>query len=92
LSFNNVDSVKHFDGREEKISAPKDISSLATNSLVSDSLASHSLASHSLESDFNEKLIISDETVPLDNLELTHIDEDDKSLPDLLKDIDVEIL
>jgi hypothetical protein len=97
LSFNNVDSVKHFDGREEKISAPKDISSLATNSLASHSLASHSLASHSLashslESDFNEKLIISDETVPLDNLELTHIDEDDKSLPDLLKDIDVEIL
>jgi len=93
LTFNNIDYAKHVDGREENINAPKDISSLVGHSLVGHSLAGHSLAGHSLESDSNEKLIISDETIPLDKLELTSIEEDDslKLLPDLLLD-DVEIL
>jgi hypothetical protein len=50
--------------------------------------------SHSLESDFSEKLIISDETIDLDNLEVTQIDDDEKLklLPDLLTETDIEIL
>lgn len=78
LSFNNIDSVKYDDGSEAKISAPKDIDSLKI---------------HSLESDIGERLIISDESIPLDNIELTSFDDESKSkLPDLLTDSDVEIL
>jgi len=92
LSFSDVDLVKDQFNNEERINAPKDIQRLEEISELRNN-------QRKLESDDddddgrnNQKLLISDESVNLDNLDVHVIGEPElETLPDLIID-DIELL
>ena len=86
IKFNDVDAVMNNHGKEEFITAPKNIERLEEISTL------RNIKRKMEEEEDDEKLNISTENVSLDNLDISIIDQpDDKLKNDILLD-DIEIL
>lgn len=89
LSFNDLDSVRHFDNKEEMVSAPKNIERLEE---LSNLRNMQRKLEEEEEPDSNMKLQIYDQSVELNNLDIQDINPQESKMNDDFILDDIEIL
>lgn len=89
LSFNDLDSVRHFDNKEEMVSAPKNIERLEE---LSNLRNMQRKLEEEEETDSNMKLQIYDQSVELNNLDIQDINPQESKMNDDFILDDIEIL
>lgn len=89
LSFNDLDSVRHFDNKEEMVSAPKNIERLEE---LSNLRNMQRKLEEEEETDSNMKLQIYDQSVELNNLDIQDINPQESKMNDNFILDDIEIL
>jgi hypothetical protein len=89
LSFNDLDSVRHFDNKEEMVSAPKNIERLEE---LSNLRNMQRKLEEEEEPDSNMKLQIYDQSVELNNLDIQDINPQESKMNDDFVLDDIEIL
>jgi len=86
LSFNDLDSVRHFDNKEEMVSAPKNIERLEE---LSNLRNMQRKLEEEEETDSNVKLQIYDQSVELNNLDIQDINPQESNKEFVLDDIEI---
>jgi len=86
LSFNDLDSVRHFDNKEEMVSAPKNIERLEE---LSNLRNMQRKLEEEEETDSNMKLQIYDQSVELNNLDIQDINPQESNKEFVLDDIEI---
>lgn len=86
LSFNDLDSVRHFDNKEEMVSAPKNIERLEE---LSNLRNMQRKLEEEEEPDSNMKLQIYDQSVELNNLDIQDINPQESNKEFILDDIEI---